>query len=269
MNVIESTWGIDVFENSTAIVTGASKGLGQAIALELGKRGVNVACVARGQPGLERVATLITDAGGHACAIPCDVSRAESVDRMVEQVRDQFGRVDMLINNAGIQGPIAWIVDYDTAEWDRIMAVNLRGPFLCCRKVLPEMIARRSGKIVNIAAGVAEERVDYGVAAYYASKAGLINFTRQLAAEVKRYHVFVNAIDPGGMTTSMSDEIMSSEQASDEFDGTQTNRDPSIRLRTPEEIVPMVMFLLSEDSNMMTGRLLQASSRDDVQYLQL
>ena len=258
-----------MFQNSTAIVTGASKGLGRAIALDLSKRGANVVCVARGRADLERVVGEIADVGGRAIAIPCDVSLATDVDRMAEQVLDQFGHVDMLINNAGIQGPFGWIVDYDPAEWDRIMAINLRGPFLCCRAVLPDMIARRSGKIVNVAAGVAEERVDYGVAAYYASKAGLINFTRQLAAEVKRHRIFVNAIDPGGMTTHMSDEIMATEKATDSFDGTQTNKDPSIRLRPAEAIVPMVMFLLSEDSDMMTGRLLQASSRDDVQYLQL
>ncbi|MBM3802708.1 MAG: SDR family oxidoreductase [Acidimicrobiia bacterium] len=173
------------------------------------------------------------------------------------------------MNNAGIQGKIDWIVNYDPDEWDRILSVLLKGPFLCCQAVLPGMIARRRGKIVNVAAGAMEERVDYGVATYCAAKAGLINFTRQCAAENKRYGIFVNAIDPAGMDTGMSDEILAAEQASDEFAGTQTNAGRAPRLRKPEAIVPMILFLLSEASDMMTGRLLQASAPDDVQYLQL
>jgi NAD(P)-dependent dehydrogenase (short-subunit alcohol dehydrogenase family) len=258
-----------MFEGKTIIVTGATKGLGRQLALEMGRRGANVACVARTRSDLEQLAVEVHDAGGSAEPIACDVSDPAQVDAMAELVLKRFGQVDMLVNNAGIQGVIDWVVNFDPAEWDRIMAVNLRGPFLCARAVLPGMIARRAGKIVNVAAGVGEERVDYGVAAYYASKAGLVNFTRQLAAEVKRYRIFVNAIDPGGLTTGMSDEIMEVESQSDEFDGSQTNKNPSIRLRHPKDIVPMLIFLLSDQSDMMTGRLLQASSRDDVQYLQL
>ena len=264
-----STWPAGMFSGKTAIVTGASKGLGRATALELGRLGANVVLAARKRPGLEATAEAIEKAGGKALVVPCDVSRAEAVEEMVKEALAAFGRVDMLVNNAGIQGKIAWVVDYDPDEWDRILAVNLKSVFLCCRAVLPGMIERRAGKIVNVAAGVMEERVDYGVAAYYASKAAVVNFTRQLAAEVKRYRVFVNAIDPAGMDTGLSDEIIAVEKASDEFAGTQTNKNPEIRLRPPEAVVPMIIYLLSEASDMMTGRLLQASSPDDVQYLQL
>jgi len=262
-------WAGDLFDGKTAIVTGASRGLGRAIARELGALGANVVLVARGLPRLKSVAEEITDAGGKALAITCDVSQADAVDAMVAEAAGAFGRIDLLVNNAGIQGEIAWVVDYDPDEWDRIMAVNLKSVFLCSRVVLRGMIARRAGKIVNVAAGVMEERVDYGVAAYYAAKAGVINLTRQIAAEVKRYHIFVNAIDPAGLDTALSDEILAVEDASNEFAGTQTNKNPEIRLRPPEAIVPMVVFLLSGASSMMTGRLLQASSPDDVQYLQL
>ena len=262
-------WPTDMFLGKTAIVTGASRGLGRATALELARLGANVVLVARKKPGLDAVALEIAELGGEALAAPCDVSRAEAVEAMADEARSAFGHVHMLVNNAGIQGEIAWVVDYDPDEWDRVMAVNLKSVFLCCRAVLPGMIARQAGKIVNVAAGVMEERVDYGVAAYYASKAGVVNFTRQLAAEVKRHHVFVNAIDPAGMDTGLSDEIIAVEHTSDEFAGTQTNRNPAIRLRPPEKLVPMVVFLLSDASDMMTGRLLQASSPDDVQYLQL
>ena len=257
------------FADRVAVVTGGNRGLGRAICLALAREGARVVVAARGLDRSREVAEAIGREGGQALALPLDVADPQSVQAMVAQVEARWGQVDVLVNNAGIQGKVDWVVNFEPEEWDRIMAINLRGPFLCCRVVLPGMIARRSGKILNVAAGVQDERVDYGVAAYYASKAGLINFTRQLAAEVRRYGVFVNAMDPGGLDTAMSDEIIKVEEASDEFGGTQTNRNPALRLRQPEEIVPMALFLLSKDSDMMTGRLLQASSRDDVQYLQL
>ena len=261
--------GQNDFGDRTAIVTGASRGLGKAVALELARLGCKTVCVARGQQRLDQVVQEINSFGGQAISVVCDVSQADQVDAMVGQAIDTFGQVEMLVNNAGIQGKIAWIKDYEPAEWDRVMAVNLRAAFLCCRAVLPGMIERRAGKIVNVAAGVMEERVDYGVAAYYAAKAGLINFTRQLAAETKRFGLHVNAIDPAGMQTEISDEIMAMEEADLAFAETQTNLNHGPRLRPPEAIVPLLVFLLSSASNMMTGRLLQASAPDDVQYLQL
>lgn len=260
---------INDFNDKTAIVTGATRGLGQAITLELARLGVKTVCVARTKADIDLIVDKILAEGGQAMGVECDVTQTESVDAMFKEAKDRFGPVDMLVNNAGILGKRAWVVDYDPDEWDRIMATNLRSAFLCCRAVLPSMIERCTGKIVNVASGVMDERVDYGVAAYYASKAGMINFTRQLAAEVKRYRIFVNAIDPGGLDTGMSDGIIAEEQQSDKFVSTQTNKDQSRRLRKPEAVVPMVIYLLSDASNMMTGRLLQASSQDDVQYLQL
>ena len=259
----------DDFSGRTAIVTGASRGLGKALALELGRIGCRTVCVARGREQLDQVVDEIKSLGGRSMGVCCDVSQVDEVQSMIDQVLDQFDQVDMLVNNAGIQGRMAWIKDYDPAEWDRVFAVNLRGAFLCCRAVLPGMIGKRAGKIVNVAAGVMDERVEYGVAAYCAAKAGLINFTRQLAAETKRHGLHVNAIDPAGLETEMSDQIMAVQKADPAFAETQTNLNRGPRLRPPEAIVPLVVFLLSQSSNMMTGRLLQASAPDDVQYLQL
>jgi len=255
-------------KNKIAIVTGGYQGLGRAISLGLAAEGAQVAVAARSFQKCNELAAQIDPIGGRAMGCQVDVTDVASVTAMVDKVIDRWGQVDLLVNNAGSLGKRDWIVDYDPLEWDRIFALNLRGPFLCCQAVLKDMIARGQGKIVNVAAGVMDERVDYGVAAYYAAKAGLINFTRQLAAETKRYGIFANAVDPGGLDTKMSDEVIATEQT-DEFAGTQTNKDPSRRLRRPESVVPMIMFLLSKASDMMTGRLLQASSQDDVQYLQL
>jgi NAD(P)-dependent dehydrogenase (short-subunit alcohol dehydrogenase family) len=257
------------FKDQVAIVTGGNRGLGRALCFGLAREGARVVVAARSPEHNQDTIREIIGQGGEAIPTSVDVSDPSSVDKMVTQVLSEWGQIDILVNNAGIQGKIAWVVDFEPAEWDRILAINLRGPFLCSRAVLPGMIARRKGKILNVAAGVMDERVDWGCAAYYASKAGLVNLTRQLAAEVKRYRIFVNAIDPGGMDTSMSDEIMEVERISEEFARTQTNRNPALRLRKPEAIVPMALFLISGESDMMTGRLLQASSQDDVQYLQL
>jgi NAD(P)-dependent dehydrogenase (short-subunit alcohol dehydrogenase family) len=130
------------------------------------------------------------------------------------------------------------------------------------------MIARGKGKIVNIGAGVLDERVDLGCAAYCASKAALINFSRQLAAEVRRHGIVVHVVDPGGLDTGMSAEIKTSEANSDDFAMAQVV-DPALRLRQPEEIMPLILFVLSDDANMLTGRFFQVSSKDSPRYLQL
>jgi NAD(P)-dependent dehydrogenase (short-subunit alcohol dehydrogenase family) len=257
------------FQDQVAIVTGGYKGLGGAVSLALASAGARVVIAARSRDQCAEMAGKINSTGGRAMAAQVDVTSSSSVRAMVQEVKDTWGSADLLVNNAGIQGKIDWIVNYDPDEWDRIIAVLLKGPFLCCQAVLPDMIKRRRGKIVNVAATVGDERIGYGVAAYYAAKAGLINFTRQCAAETKRYNVFVNAICPGGLDTGMSDEIIAVEKASNEFSGAQTNAGRGPRLRAPEAIAPLVLFLLSHASDMMTGRFLQASSPDDVQYLQL
>ena len=255
-------------KDQVAIVTGGNRGLGRAICLAMAQEGARVAVTGRSNSLNHKVADEISSRGGQALAITLDVTAQTSVEQMVGEVLSRWGRIDILVNNAAIFGQIKWVVDYDPDEWDRIMAVNLRGPFLCCRAVLPHMIERRTGKIVNVAAGVLDERVDPGVAPYYASKAGLINFTRQLAAEVKRYGIFVNAIDPGGLDTAMTDQIKEVERDSTEWVAAQQVEE-DLRLRQPEEITPMVLFLASSESNMMTGRFLQASSRGNPLYLQL
>lgn len=256
-------------QGKTAVVTGASKGLGRAIALELARRGAHVVCIARNPERLSALADEIKASGGSASARVCDVTDDKQLASVAASVMGEYGSVDLLINNAGIQGKIEWAWKLEPDEWDRIVDTNLKSAYLVCRAFVPGMIERKAGKIVNVASGVMEERVDLGCACYYAAKAGLVIFTRNLAAELKRHNVYVNAVDPAGMDTAMSDEIIDAEQTTDEFAGTQTNAGRGPRLRPPEAIVPLVMFLLSEQSNMMTGRLLQASAPDDVQYLQL
>lgn len=255
-------------KDRVAIVTGGNKGLGRALCLAMAEEGARVAVTGRATSRNQEVAEEVSSRGGEAMAVTLDVTELSSIEQMVDKVVSRWGQIDILVNNAAVTSPMQWIVDFDPDEWDRVIAVNLRGPFLCSRAVLPHMIERRSGKIVNVAAGVMEERVELGIAAYCASKAGLVNFTRQLAGEVKRHGIFVNAIDPGGLDTGMTDEIKVNQKSATKWDQAQQVEE-ELRLRPPEAIAPMVMFLVSEDSDMMTGRFLQASSRGNPLYLQL
>ncbi len=259
-------------KDRVAIVTGGNKGLGRAISMMLAEEGARVVVAARSKERNKDTVNKITSKGCEAISVALDVAQPASVQAMVDTVLSHWGQVDILVNNAAIFGRMEWIVKYDPDEWDQIMAINLKGPFLCTKAVLPGMMQRRKGVVLNIAAGVVDERVDLGVAAYYASKAGLVNFTRQLAAEVKRYGIRANAIDPGGLKTEMSEDIMKAEEHSDEGSPALVEAqkvEPELRLRTPEEIMPMVRFLVSDDSHMMTGRFLQVSSRGNPLYLQL
>lgn len=234
----------------------------------MAEEGARVAVTARSADRNQEVVEEVSLRGGEALAVGLDVTDLSSVEQMVDTVLSRWGRIDILVNNAATTSPMQWVVDYDPDEWDRVMAVNLRGPFLCSRAVLPHMIERGTGKIVNVAAGVTDERVELGIAAYCASKAGLVNFTRQIAGEVKRHGIFVNAIDPGGLDTAMTDDIKVSQRSAPEW-GMAQQVEEELRLRPPEAITPLVIFLASDDSNMMTGRFLQASSRGNPLYLQL
>ncbi len=253
--------------NKVAIVTGSNRGLGQALARGLAKEGASVVVTSRSLAEAERSAMEI---GPQAFPLALDVSDEKSVAAMVAATLARFGTIDILVNNAGIVLPFHEIVDMPTEEWDRTFAVNLRGTFFCCRAVLPTMIAQKSGKIINLGAGVLEERAQVGITPYCVSKAGIINFTRHLAAEVKRHKINVNVIDPGATRTDMAKGLEVSAETKRWLAAQQTvDETHGARFRTPDEITPLVVFLASEDSRMLNGRFLQVSSQANPYYLQL
>ena len=206
--------------------------------------------------------------GRRALAIRVDVADEASVRGMAEKVLKEFGKIDILVNNAGIVTPFREVVDLPVEEWDRTLSVNLRGTFLCSKAVLPTMIASRYGKIINVGAGVVDERVHVGMSPYCASKAGVINFTRQLAAEVRRFGINVNVLDPQAVRTSMAAQFEVSEETK-QWVRRQQVVDEELRFRSPEEIVPILTFLASDESRAINGRFLQVTSRDSPKYLQL
>jgi 3-oxoacyl-[acyl-carrier protein] reductase len=254
-------------QSKIAVITGSSHGLGRGLARALAAEGATVVVTSRDLATAQRTAAGIAPS---ALGLALDVADEASVAAMVGATLRQFGRIDVLVNNAGIVTPFREIVDMPVEEWDRVFSVNLRGTFLCCRAVLPTMIAQRYGKIINLGAGVLEERAQPGIAPYCATKAGIINLTRHLAAEVRKHGINVNVVDPGAVRTGMAEGFEVSAETQRWLQLQQTvDETHGARFRTPEEVAPLVTFLASDESRMLNGRFLQVSSQANPYYLQL
>ncbi len=192
-------------EGRVAIVTGASRGIGRAIASRFARAGANLVLVARGERGLREAADEMTALGIEVEAVRADVASPAAVATMARRALARFKRIDLLVNNAGI-ATFAPLLKVRVPEWDRMMAVNLRAPFLCTRAVLPSMIRRRQGSIINIAS-VAAVRGFADCSGYSASKSGLLGFSRALAVELRPYNIRVMAICPGAVDTPLWDRF--------------------------------------------------------------
>lgn len=191
----------------SAVVTGGGRGIGEAIALALAREGGHVALAARTNVDLEHVADKIRRAGGTAVVVPADVARPDDVDRLMATARAQFGGIDILVNAAGVYGPIGPMWEADIAAWIEALHVNLVGTFLCCRAALPSMLERRWGRIINLAGGGATAPLP-AFSAYAASKAAVVRLTETLAEEVKGAGITVNAIAPGAVDTRLQDQVL-------------------------------------------------------------
>jgi NAD(P)-dependent dehydrogenase (short-subunit alcohol dehydrogenase family) len=195
-----------------ALVTGGGRGIGRAIASSLAQAGAAVAVLARSVDQLAEAVDDIAASGGRALACPADVTNQAAVEAAVAQVGQTLGPVDLLVNNAGVGGPIGPLSESDPDLWWRCVEVNLRGPLLCSRAVLPGMLARRRGRIVNIASGAGTRAIPY-LSAYVTSKASLIRLTENLTAEVDEFGVRVFALQPGTVRTAMAESVLNSAEA--------------------------------------------------------
>jgi 2-deoxy-D-gluconate 3-dehydrogenase len=239
-------------DGQIAVVTGAGSGLGEAIGLGLAEAGAAV--VLTELPDLlaraERVAARVREQSGEAYAVPLDVTAVDSIQRMVEATLDRYGRIDILVNNAGIQIRRR-ALEVSEDDWDRVLAVNLRGVFFCAQRVGRHMVARRQGRIINIASqnGLVgmEDR-----AAYCASKAGVINLTRVLALEWAEFGINVNAVAPTFVRTPLTAPMWEDPA----LHAGVLRRIPLGRLAEPRDVVGAVVYLASPAAAMVTGATL-------------
>lgn len=250
-----------LLEGKIAVVTGAGRGIGRAIARKFAAEGAAVFLASRTDREVAAAAAEIRAAGRKAASITADVSEESDCRKIIEEARKLYGRVDILVNNAGIMGPVKPVEEIETTEWDEVLAVNLRGPYLLSRLVLLEMYARGSGTIINISSVAAKFPYPWN-SPYAASKAGLVGLTRTLAAEAARKGVRVNAICPGPVPeTEMSRNLGKAL-------GQRLNADPEKlfqkylegilqgRPQTAEEIADAALFLASPQSSAITGQTL-------------
>ncbi len=235
----------------TAIVTGAAQGIGAAVARAFAAAGARVCIADRAGDRADALAAELRAAGALAIGCGCDVARRADVDAAVAAAQAQWGPVDILVNNAGVTRP-AMLHKMTQAQWDEVLAVHLTGSFHFLQAVVPQMIERRRGRIVNVTS-TAGVQGTIGQVNYSAAKAGIVGLTMSAAKELARYGITVNAVAPGA-ATPMTETIRTDER----FRGKYLDRIPMGRWAEPEEIAPVFVFLASDAASYVTGQILAA-----------
>jgi 3-oxoacyl-[acyl-carrier protein] reductase len=234
-----------------ALITGAAQGIGKSVALLLAQNGADIVVSDINLEKAEETAKEIESIGSKAIAIKVDVANLKDVERMVESILEKFGKIDILVNNAGITRD-KLILRMTEEDWDAVLNVNLKGTFNCTKAVVRHMAKQRSGKIVSIAS-VVGEMGNAGQVNYSASKAGVIGLTKTIAREFAQRRINVNAIAPGYIETPMTEVLP--EKVKEEL----KRLIPMERLGKPEDVAEAVLFLVSEESNYITGQVLNVN----------
>jgi len=229
-----------------AIVTGASQGIGETIAVEMAKSGANVFCLARNKNALDSTINKIISNGDKASAYSCDISDNEQFNNIVTDIFKEYGSIDILVNNAGITNDTL-LMRMSDDQWDSVLNINLKGSFTCTRSVIKYMMKKKSGRIINITSIVGLTG-NAGQANYAASKAGLIGMTKSIAKEVASRGITANCIAPGWIETAMT------EQLSDDVKNKFLSQIPTGKIGYPKDIANTVIFLASKEAEYITGQ---------------
>jgi 2-hydroxycyclohexanecarboxyl-CoA dehydrogenase len=244
-------------EGKTAIVTGAGRGIGRAIALALAREGCQVGVADLLADSARAVAAEVEALGVKGLSLPADLTRRPDVTRMAQEAQAQFGQVDILVNNAGWDR-MGLFLETDEDTWDRIIAVNLKAMLYVCRAVLPSMVARGAGKVVNIASDAGRVGSS-GEAVYSATKGAVIAFSKALAREMARHRITVNAVCPGLTETPLLQSLRDQSPKMERILEAVTRATPLGRVASPEEIAGAVVFFASPEADFVTGQTLSVS----------
>ncbi len=241
----------------TAFITGGGKGIGEAIAYALARQGLRVAVAARTKADVERVAATIRERGGDAMAVVCDVTQPSSIAAAIAHVNDAFGKITILVNNAGASAS-AKFLGHDDALWHQMINVNLNSTYYVTKAVVPMMIEANWGRVINIASTASKVGGKY-IAAYTAAKHGVLGLTRALAAELVSHNITVNAICPGYVDTPMTERSVANiaaltKMAEGAARATLERTSPQNRLITPEEVAAVAVMLVGDDARGITGQ---------------
>jgi NAD(P)-dependent dehydrogenase (short-subunit alcohol dehydrogenase family) len=243
--------------SQVALITGAGKGIGEAIALAFGAAGMRIAVAARTESDIERVASAIRARGGAALAVPCDVTKPDSIAKAVHAVKVGIGPITVLVNNAGA-GESHKFIGHDDALWHRMIDVNLNSVYHVCKAVVPMMVEARWGRIINIASVASKIGSKY-VAAYTTAKHGVLGLTRALAVELVAHNITVNAICPGYVDTPLTDKTIANMTARTRMSAADARAflergSPQNRLITSEEVAHVALMLAAENARGITGQ---------------